>query len=274
MSRKIVVNETNINLKFVYFQIYLLDGRTPAIGLEGAQPEISVNGSSYYTEDIDTLQEMGSGSYRALIQDHALNTVGNRILSHFRTEATLDAYDEPIEVIHHGYLYPIDEITDTDVSLSYCTMQRAEIYFSKRLNSDAWLNATLKDKNNSLAMATRDIDCLNFQGKKLHHHQLLEFPRIYGFQIKENIKVHKHHIPEKIKFACLEIAYNHLDGVIIADEIGNMNINNSSFANVNQSYNIFTVQEHFRAGINSSLAWKYLLPFLHDPLSFRLVRAN
>ncbi len=258
--RKIFVNETNTNLKYVYFQIYLLDGETPALGLVGLAPEVSINGEDYETDDIGVLQEMGIGSYRALLSDSSLSTVGNIILSHFFKIGVLDSYGEPIEVIENSNQFIEDDIPSF---VSYVSMSEAENYFALRLNSGEWDNAVLTDKMKSLSMATGDIDNLQFKGIKTDPNQILEFPRTISGDI----------IPGNIKKATCEIAIRYLEGVNMEDEINNINISSEGFGGVQESYSAITAIEHFRAGINSSLAWRYLLPFLQDPRTLRIVRA-
>ncbi len=274
--RKIKVNESNTNLKYTYFQIYLLDGIIPAINLNGEQPEISLNGSAYYTIDIDSLEEIGSGSYRSLIHDSVFATVGNIILTRFENINTIPVFAENIEVVASLDQIGIFENDSIPTVLSYCTISEAESYFATRINSQSWDDASLNDKIKALNTATSDIDNLNFSGIKADCNQLLEFPRIYKkrYDIHHNlISVIAPIIPPNIKKACCEISISYLEGVLLEDEINNMNIISSGFGGVQTMYSSNTAQEHFRAGIISSRAWQYIKPFLFDPLTLRIEKA-
>ncbi len=265
--RKILVNTTDINLKYVYFQIYLLDGKTPAIDFDGLQSEVSISGASYETDNIGPLIEIGLGSYRALLSDYALSTIGNVILTHFFNIGTLDAFGEPIEVVADlGQLTIFENSGDSPLFLSYTSIPEAENYFSVKFNSGDWDTATLQDKMKSLSSATNDIENLRFSGIKTDPNQILEFPRTVNGVIS-NI------VPVNIKKACCEIALGYILGVNLEDEIDNSNIASEGFANVNESYSSVTPLEYLRAGINSAIAWNYLKPFLVDPLSLRIARA-
>lgn len=304
--RQIVVNEPDINLRYVYFQIYLIDGVTPATGKDGDQPEVNINGGGWTSEFIGILQTMGYGKYRALLTDDAVNQVGNIILSHFKSVNTLDSYGEDIQVVASLVQVPIFEAADpfdinnrNIINLTYSTLAEAELYFSTRLDSDAWDNAHQKDKIKSLIMATRDIDRLNFFGVKLDSNQPLEFPRkhniyrqahseiTFGATVDDvtsddpynnvsqsNCTRQSISIPDDIKIACCEIAIKYLEGVEIEEEMKNLTIDTQRFSAVHESYSRVGTIEAYRAGINSTKAWTYLKPYLNDPLELRLTRVS
>lgn len=179
--RQILVNEQNINLKYVYFRIYMIDGVTLAYSEDYQQPEIRVNSNGWTSALIWPLENQGYGNYRALLHDEVLSTVGNIIRSHYKSDHTRDAFGEDIEIISTIQQVPIfnSEISFAQniFNVTYANYYEAEKYFSTRLDSNAWDDAVQKDKLKSLMMATRDINRLNFFGVKLHPNQPLEFPR-------------------------------------------------------------------------------------------------
>lgn len=301
--RQIVVNEPNNNLRYVYFRIFLIDGVTPATGRDGEQPEVNINNGGWTSNFIGTLQDEGYGNYRALLTDDAINQVGNVIRSHYKSLSTLDSFGEDIEVVETLAQVPIFEsetnLLTNIINLSYLTLAEAESYFATRLNSDAWDNASQKDKLKSVIMATRDINRLNFFGVKLSPTQTLEFPRKYNIYRREFSEVtfgatvddiiaddpynnvpednswcQSTLIPDDIKIACCEIAIKHLEGVDIEEEMKNLVIDTQRFSAVHETYSKTATIEAYRAGINSTVAWTYLKPYLGDPLELRLTRVS
>ena len=59
---------------------------------------------------------------------------------------------------------------------SYISRADANTYFSDRLNSAEWTNATDADKDASLIQATKIIDGMTFTGKKYSSTQALKLP--------------------------------------------------------------------------------------------------
>jgi hypothetical protein len=60
---------------------------------------------------------------------------------------------------------------------SYVTVAEAELYFENRLDSDAWISATLKQQQQALTTATELIDGMTWLGQTLTVSQALAFPR-------------------------------------------------------------------------------------------------
>ena len=56
--------------------------------------------------------------------------------------------------------------TERKTANSYCTLEEANHYFDTRLNTKVWTEASDEDKSKALIMATRDIETLNFKGRK------------------------------------------------------------------------------------------------------------
>ena len=196
--RQIIVNTTT----YVYFQVYLDDGKTPAIGLAGQQPQIriknqlsTVDASTYiitqgygspeddWTDNgIGPLEEMGYGNYQALLDDSVVGTVGNLIFSKFSMDNTLTSLGQPIQIVPTLSVVPIfeNEGVSPPTILTYLSLPEAENYFATRFISDAWDNATQNQKIKALNAATNDINQLNFFGVKVDPKQQLEFPRYIG----------------------------------------------------------------------------------------------
>jgi len=84
--------------------------------------------------------------------------------------------------------------------LSYISLSEANDYFSKRLNVDAWVEASDSDKEKALTMATKAIDRQPLKGQKSDTSQALAFPRYPDIEI-----------PEAVKEACCEEALALLD---------------------------------------------------------------
>lgn len=145
----------------------------------------------------------------------------------------------------------------------YGTISRANVYFSKRLNTGAWDNAFYNDRESSLIMATRIIDRLNFAGDKSSEDQVLQFPRC------DDTKV-----PVSIEYAAYEIALALLDGYNPDQEVQTLGVLSESYSGVRTTYDADYVNEHIRAGVPSIDAWEYLRPFLRDPKRVRLSRVS
>lgn len=180
------------------------------------------------------------------------------------------------------------------MATAYVTIQEAEDYFDTRLHEKAWSQASSSDRFPALVAATRIIDSLNFKGfkhtvwqafeddeelfdcfmagdatalqtvREANASQELEFPR--GADTET---------PEKIKWACYEIAHELLDGVDPDLELENMSMNDHGIGSVRASYNRNQEPlEHFMNGVPSATAWKYLRPYLRDHDQLRLYRVS
>lgn len=145
----------------------------------------------------------------------------------------------------------------------YVEVAEAIIYFSERLNTQAWDNAESGDQVKALATATRYIDRLNFAGEKTDPDQENQFPRGGDTEV-----------PEDIKAATCEIALALLDGVDIEVERNNLDMVSQGFGNVRSTYERNTKPAHILAGIPSIVAWNLLLPYLPDSRLVRVTRVS
>lgn len=145
----------------------------------------------------------------------------------------------------------------------YGTVERADTYFSRRLNTGPWDSALANDRESALIMATRAIDKLNIGGDKASETQNLQFPRNDDSDI-----------PVEIEYACYEIALALLDGYDQDQEAQTIGVLSEAYSGVRTTYDASHVSEHIRAGIPSIEAWAYLKPFLRDPRKLRLSRVT
>jgi len=78
---------------------------------------------------------------------------------------------------------------------AYVTVEEANTYFSSRLHTEAWTQASTCDKGKALAMATRAIDRTPLKGVKARYDQANQFPRYPDTEV-----------PQAVKDACCEEA--------------------------------------------------------------------
>lgn len=147
----------------------------------------------------------------------------------------------------------------------YATIVEAQAYFDGRLNTDAWDDAADDaERNKALTMATITvIDRLNFRGEKADSAQELQFPR-------GNDTV----VPQDIKNACAEVALALLDGVDPEMEFDNLRMKAQAYGVVKSTYDTERAPEHYVAGVPSSIAWRFLKPYLRSVFTVRLDRVS
>lgn len=137
----------------------------------------------------------------------------------------------------------------------YGTVAEADLYFADKLHESNWSGSLASDKPKALIAASRLIDALTFCGDKTDESQELEFPRD-----DETV------VPEKIKWACYEIAYELLGGFDAQLEADSRLVASETYASVKITYfnpntTTTTVQPHTEAGIPSKLAYQWLTQF-------------
>jgi len=146
---------------------------------------------------------------------------------------------------------------------NYMTTAEGDTYFATRLNTEPWDLASDSSKVSALTMATEAIDRLNYLGSKTDSSQENQFPRDADTVV-----------PEDIKKACAECALKFLDGFDIELEFEQLNMVSQGYANVRSTYDRTTPPPHIVAGIPSSVAWRYLMPYLRDVNSFSITRVS
>lgn len=146
----------------------------------------------------------------------------------------------------------------------YGTLAEANNYFAVLLQGKKWKNFTTDDKLLALKSATLLIDNLNFAGDKTDEGQTLEFPR-NGDTV----------VPDKIKKACFESAMALLRKIDLERERDNLFTTARGYGQFSkENRHPESVQPWIVAGIPSSYAWDYLLPFLRPRTELTLLRIN
>jgi len=145
----------------------------------------------------------------------------------------------------------------------YATRAEATAYFLGRLNSEAYDDADEADQTAALTMATMLMDRLNYRGDKADSAQTLQFPR--GSDTA---------IPEDIKNACAEIALALLDGVDPELEFENLRMKSQAYGVIKSTYEGTRSPEHTVAGIPSSLAWRFMKPYLRSVQTVNMHRVS
>jgi len=136
---------------------------------------------------------------------------------------------------------------------NYADSSFCDTYFTTKLNTESWDEASDEEKTAALTMATDSIDRLNYLGEKTDPDQENQFPRD-----ADTI------VPEDIQKACAEIALRLLDGVDPEIEFENLSMVSQGYANVRSTYDRSQLPPHLVAGIVSVTAWRFLKPFLRD----------
>ena len=150
----------------------------------------------------------------------------------------------------------------------------ADVYFANRLNSNAWLDAVVADRDKALIEATRAIDRLNFCGEKKVSTQYLQFPRLNRDVDDPTITTADTEIPADIKAACCEIAIKLLDGVDVDEEAELVSKTSQGYGGARSTYDRSFVPEWKAAGIPSPRAWALLKPYVRDYHTINLSRVN
>ena len=145
----------------------------------------------------------------------------------------------------------------------YCTTTEADTYFERRLNKDAWTDASTADKETALKESTDIIDRLNYYGEKTDENQELQFPRNDDTEV-----------PQDIKNACAEVALALLDGVDPDMEYENIRMTSQAYANVRSTYRDDAPAEYIGLGIPSVRAWRLLKPYIRDTSEIDLSRVS
>lgn len=263
-----------------YFEIKLLDGKTPALSEAGGQPLLATNGGTPALNGIGLLVATGFGKYTAPIDPIFFGTIGDIIETIYHSGTAAVTYGDTFQVGGSS-------VTNQGASLLYYgSITDGNLFFSTRLNANPWTDADPSDQLKSLRMATMLIDRLNFAGNKADSAQYLEFPRMNNLIIQNvndtiddgiidafvtvpSIDVQ---IPEDIVQACYLIALKLLDGFDPDFERDNLQVAESKYSQVGTKYERTSVPDYVQAGIPSATAWSLIKPYLRDPRSLTLSR--
>jgi hypothetical protein len=144
----------------------------------------------------------------------------------------------------------------------YASLEEANLYVNDvKLDSETWLLASDAKKLKCLKLGTLAIDNLNFRGTKTDSAQVNEFPRNTATVV-----------PDPIKMACIELALCFCDGIdpdLEEEMLGDIT---EAYATIRNTSDPNVRKDHIRAGIPSTVAWKYLLPYLNDPYAVAIRR--
>ncbi len=145
----------------------------------------------------------------------------------------------------------------------YGSTDGGDTYFTTRLDSDDWDEATDSDKLAALTMATESIDNLNYIGDLTDENQVNQFPRGTDSSV-----------PDEIITATYDIAIILLSGFDIEIETENLWLKERRYAQAKSTYDTSIASPYILAGIASSTAWRKLVPYLRDPSDIRLNRVT
>jgi len=141
----------------------------------------------------------------------------------------------------------------------------AEEYLRYRLGTCEWDNASIRDREAALQMASDDIDRLALKGFKKHKDQLRRFPR--DFQITDDV-------PLPVKQATIELALTYLKGVDASEEYTLLTKHEMVYSAIREKRNPDRMEPHIVAGIPSLRAFVYLVPYLRHESEITLVRSS
>jgi hypothetical protein len=166
----------------------------------------------------------------------------------------------------------------------YGNLVEADEYFAMRLRERAWTSAAVEDRPKALWAATLIIDALNYKGYKSTVYTLLAAnPSATDGEIREAEEAQPLEfprgddtvVPEEIRRANYEIAYELLDGKDPEIELENLGVISQGYAAVRTSYSRNQVPiEHIINGIPSSQVWRWIKPFLRDDDALVLARIS
>ena len=173
---------------------------------------------------------------------------------------------------------------------NYGTITEANTYFGERLHSESWDDSSTADKTKGLKQATRIIDQLNYKGVKAAVYAVLydadgdlvspapDQATILAADATQPLQFPRgadSDVPLTIEYACYEIAFSLLDGVDPELELENLRVRQQKYATVQTTYaDQFDNVEYLLYGIPSSIAWRWLLPYLDNDQSILLSRVN
>ena len=145
----------------------------------------------------------------------------------------------------------------------YGTESDGTIYFSERLGSDAWTDASSTDRVKALKQSTRIIDNMKFVGLKLDEDQEHQFPR-----------GDDETVPEDIEFATYEIAIALLDGFDPNSAVEDAVVTSEAFSDVKVTYDRSNAMIWKSVGIPNITAWNYLSKYILNPGAMKLSRVS
>jgi len=108
---------------------------------------------------------------------------------------------------------------------SYVDLAEATVYFTDRLDVDAWDIAADLEKEKALATATAMLDNMNWTGYSVSDAQPLAFPRsgeYFDPRVGTDVILNTTEIPLRIAKATYELAYHLLNNDGLLDDTGSV----------------------------------------------------
>jgi hypothetical protein len=176
------------------------------------------------------------------------------------------------------------------MSSYYGTISEANTYFSERLYTDAWDQASADNRVKALKQATRIIDALNYKGVKAAVYDIMYDSDgvLLSTQPTEDEKITADQsqelefprgkdasVPEEIEWSCYEIAFALLEGFNPDTAADELRIIKQSYAAVGTTYaEGDAAMEYLMYGIPNGTVWRWIRPRLVDDRSINLRRVS
>jgi len=157
---------------------------------------------------------------------------------------------------------------------SYVSAVDAATYFAGRLNTDAWDNALVSEREKALVQASTAIDTLLYIGEKSDDTQEHEFPRTRSDETGEATLIgtcDTDNVPLDVKYAVCEQALALLDGFDPEKETNNLAATSQWYGGVRTIFDRSVVPMHLKVGICAQ-AWQFLAPFFRDPREISVLK--
>lgn len=164
---------------------------------------------------------------------------------------------------------------------AYVTLAEADTYHASRLFRELWANTAAGEREKALLAASEHIDRLNFIGvKHAAYVQMQATPHDRDAILEASATQERQfprgsdtEVPDDIKIACYEQAFQLVDGRDPDMEFEQLTTQSEGISSVRRTYGRSYAQEHLLHGIVSPLAWRYLKPYLRDGQNIELRRA-
>lgn len=241
----IPLNNTLLPLEFL-----MIDSSNHLSGKTGLTPTVTIckSAGSFQTPS-GAISEIGKGWYKIAPNSNDADT-GGRLLVH--AEATgADHSDTVFEVVSNLEDSYFQTVRDPVTATYYGDVTSGDSYWDSQLGGASWKDSIRAEKTQALRSATILIDRLRFRYEKTDTVQVLQFPRNSETTI-----------PLDIDNATYEIAERLLSGEDLEMVVRNLSIAQTNHGGLLTTRASEAVPDHLAAGIPSSVAWAYLLPYL------------
>lgn len=160
-------------------------------------------------------------------------------------------------------------------AIAYPTIAYADEYFSTKLNTEAWDDASVDDQGKALVQATRAINLLDYHGRPTQAAVDAgnQFPRGAGGGTDSlSPYADDTEVPDAVIRAACEEALSLLSGSDPDVNIKNTRVTSEAYSSVRASYDNSVPLAHEMSGITSPAAWRLLMPFLRDKRNITMIR--